>query len=449
MTSAALAPGTLVFERLRVVRVLGVGGMGAVYEVEHEYTRHRRALKLLHPRLAADRALVERFLRESSAAGRIGNPHIVETYDAGLAPDGAPYLVMELLEGEPLSALLERQRPLPVPLACALLCQVCEAVEAAHRVGIVHRDLKPDNLFITRGADGAPFVKVVDFGISRFDPERTGALELTSTGVMMGTPRYMAPEQLRSAKEVDARADVYALGVILYECLAGRPPYDGATFADLAHQVLSGNAQPLAAVRPDVPPALAATVMRAMAASIEQRCSSARELWMSVAPFAAATPVRAAPPNGGKSLATPAPVAPAQVATPLPPDAKALTPAVPAGGAAKRLVTLPRVLLAGLVLTLAMFGLLAGPDLIDELVDLLEPSPALDGRPPTHAEFERELQAELELLGVSPDGGALDLDLPPPPGLPPGPVKPLTEEEYLRQLDFDRYFAELDAGPAP
>lgn len=429
MTNASLAPGTLVLERLRVVRVLGVGGMGAVYEVEHEYTRHRRALKLLHPKLATDRALVERFLRESSAAGRIGNPHIVETYDAGLAPDGSPYLVMELLDGEPLSALLERERQLPVPLACALLSQVCEAVEAAHRVGIVHRDLKPDNLFITRGPAGAPFVKVVDFGISRFDPERTGALELTSTGVMMGTPRYMAPEQLRSAKEVDARADVYALGVILYECLAGRTPYDGATFAELAHQVLGGNAQPLGEVRPDLPPVLAATVMRAMAASIDQRCSSARELWMSLAPFAGATPVPTSPTSGGKALATPMPVA-GQVATP--PGVKELPPAVlPVGGAPKRRVTAARVLLAGLMLTLAVVGFVTGPDLIDELVDLLDPpSAALDAVQPTRTDVDLAFERELELLGVSPDGG-------------------LTEEEYLRQLDFDRYFAALDGGVAP
>jgi serine/threonine-protein kinase len=271
-------PGTLVAGKLRIVRLLGTGGMGAVYEVEHELTKHRRALKLLHARYKIYPELISRFLREASAAGRIGNPHIAETFDAGELEAGDPYLVMELLKGETLSDLVRRKGKLTVAEAAELVRQACTGVQAAHAAGIVHRDLKPENLFVIE-RDHRPFVKILDFGISKFDPHLTGGeLATTREGASLGTPLYMPPEQVRGDKHIDARADIYALGVILYECVTGQRPYEAETLAHLAVLIHEGKAVPLSQLRPDVPPAFAEIVHRAMANRPEQRFATAREL---------------------------------------------------------------------------------------------------------------------------------------------------------------------------
>ena len=278
-------PGTLVAGKLRIVRLLGSGGMGAVYEVEHELTKHHRALKLLHARYKVYPELIQRFLREASAAGRIGNPHIAETFDAGELETGDPYLVMELLKGETLSDHLRRKQRLSVMEASELVRQACTGVQAAHDAGIVHRDLKPENLFVTI-RDHRPFVKILDFGISKFDPHLTGGeMSTTREGTSLGTPLYMPPEQVRGDKRVDARADIYALGVILYECITGRRPYEAETLAHLAVLIHEGQAAPIAEVRPDVPPAFAEMVHRAMANKPEMRFSTAREFGDALANF--------------------------------------------------------------------------------------------------------------------------------------------------------------------
>ena len=276
-------PGTLVAGKLRIVRLLGTGGMGAVYEVEHELTKHRRALKLLHARYKVYPELIQRFLREASAAGRIGNPHIAETFDAGELETGDPYLVMELLKGETLSDLLRRKQRLSMTEAAELVRQACTGVQAAHDAGIVHRDLKPENLFVVE-RDHRPFVKILDFGISKFDPQLTGGeMSTTREGTSLGTPLYMPPEQVRGDKRIDQRADVYALGVILYECLTGKRPYEAETLAHLAVLIHEGHATPVAELRPDVPPGLAEIVQRAMANKPELRFATAREFGDSLA----------------------------------------------------------------------------------------------------------------------------------------------------------------------
>ncbi len=251
--------------------------MGAVYEIEHELTKHRRALKLLHKSMAAMPSVVERFLREASAAGRVGNPHIIETFDAGVLDTGEPYLVMEILRGEPLATRVARG-PMQVAEVVDLMGQAAAGVQAAHAAGIIHRDLKPDNLFITDGGDGRPFVKLLDFGISKFDPTKTGGLQLTQEGAALGTPYYMPPEQIRGEGSLDARADVYALGVILYECLAGVRPFEAETLAHLAILIHTGQPTPIAQLRADLPPGFAELVHTAMATDRGQRTQSAAEL---------------------------------------------------------------------------------------------------------------------------------------------------------------------------
>jgi tRNA A-37 threonylcarbamoyl transferase component Bud32 len=279
-----LIPGTLVAGKLRVIRLLGTGGMGAVYEVEHELTKHRRALKILHPRVAQSPTIVARFLREASAAARIGNRHIAETFDAGRLESGEPYLLMELLKGETLDGRVQRLGTLEPDDLADLVSQACDGVAAAHEAGIVHRDLKPENLFVTT-KDGLAFVKVLDFGISKFDPERTGSMGATADGALMGTPFYMSPEQVRGAGSVDLRADVYSLGVILYECACGVRPYEATAFGQIAILIHEGRARPLAERRSSLPPAFCDVVHRAMAVDRDLRYPTARALAEALEPF--------------------------------------------------------------------------------------------------------------------------------------------------------------------
>lgn len=271
-----LPPGTVVAGKFRVLRPLGQGGMGAVYVVEHVITRHERALKLLHPEMASVPEVVDRFLREASAAGHIGSEHIVETFDAGTLESGAPYLVMELLRGETLSERLERGE-LPVAELVPILEQACSGIQAAHDAGIVHRDLKPDNLFVTE-RQGRPFLKILDFGISKFDPNRSGELSVTREGAALGTPYYMSPEQILGSRAVDHRTDVYALGVVLYECLTRRKPYEADTLPMLSVLIHEGKYTPISALRPELPGAFDQVVARALSRQPEERFQSMREL---------------------------------------------------------------------------------------------------------------------------------------------------------------------------
>jgi serine/threonine protein kinase len=307
---SSLADGAVVAGKFRVVRTLGAGGMGKVYEVEHELTRHRRALKVLHPGASAN--VIERFLRETTAAARIGNAHVAETFDAGRLESGEPYLLMELLDGETLESRLLRAGPIPPGELADLIYQACEGIQAVHEAGIVHRDLKPDNLFVT-SRDGQPFVKIIDFGISKFDEGRTGAPGITKDGAAMGTPYYMSPEQVRGAA-TDARTDVYALGVILYECACGRRPFEAPYIEQLAVLIHQGKPIPLEQASSSSRP-FCDVVRTAMAVEPFRRFESARALGDALAPFRARTIVaRAAsqvapstPPGAGRVLVRPSP----------------------------------------------------------------------------------------------------------------------------------------------
>lgn len=215
-------PDDVVDGRYRVVRKLADGGMGTVFLAEHMLIGRRVAIKLLHAELAADRRMVDQFLKEASAAGTLGHPHIVESTDMGFTREGVPYIVFEYLEGALLSEEVERLGWLPVRRALVIARQVALALEAAHNAQIAHLDLKSDNVFLTDRGDALDHAKLLDFGISRFMAKDS---EDTQPRIVMGTPEYMAPEQVMSPDLVDGRADIYALGVLLYEMLAGRCPF--------------------------------------------------------------------------------------------------------------------------------------------------------------------------------------------------------------------------------
>ncbi len=270
--------GQTLMNKLEVLRLIGAGGMGAVYEVRHLLTKHHRALKLLHPQFAKSPEVVARFVREAGVAGTLRSEHVVETFDAGQLEDGSAYVLMELLEGRSLAGLLEERGRLEAAHAARLVWQACEGVAVAHAAGIVHRDLKPDNLFVVRREDGRETVKLLDFGISKFTTGYEHAGTLTSEGSMMGTPYYMSPEQAKGAKDVDERADIYALGVILYEALTGLRPFDEDSFPALVIKIHTGEYRPVLDLRPELDPAMADVVHRAMHVDPAERFASAREL---------------------------------------------------------------------------------------------------------------------------------------------------------------------------
>jgi serine/threonine-protein kinase len=248
--------------------------MSLVFEGEHTRLGQRVAIKILREEHARNPLLVERFEREGRAISRLRSPHIVRVLDVDTTPAGAPYLVMELLEGSDLSAELARRGSLPVAEAVDYVLQACRALAEAHALGIIHRDIKPANLFLAREGT-VRVLKVIDFGIARDLPG--GDVRLTQTETVMGTPLYMAPEQFRGVRDVDARADVWALGATLYELIAGRPPFVG-TAVTIGVSILSDPPQPLEKVRPDVPPALAAIVTRTLEKDRDRRYPTASAL---------------------------------------------------------------------------------------------------------------------------------------------------------------------------
>jgi serine/threonine-protein kinase len=280
--------------KYRIVRLIGEGGMGAVYEGLHALIHRRVAIKVLHASIVERAEAALRFEREAQAAGRIGSPHIVEVLDLGSLPSGARYMVMEFLEGESLGARLETLKVLSPGDLFPLAAQLLDGLIAAHGAGIVHRDLKPDNVFLHKRVNG-DFVKLLDFGISKFGQlSEDSGLSMTRTGAVMGTPFYMAPEQARGSKQVDHRADLYAVGVILYECLTGQVPFRASSFNELMFKIALEDPRPIRALAPNVDEALADIVSRAMSREPAHRYGSAIELRQALANWArAADPARA------------------------------------------------------------------------------------------------------------------------------------------------------------
>lgn len=282
--------GQVLLGKLEVIRWLGGGGMGDVYEVEHLLTRHRRALKIVRPEYAQERRFIERLLREASIAGRLGTPYVVETLDAGRLDDGSAYVLMELLAGRSLQNLLETEGRLSQKRVASLACQVAEGVAIAHAAGIVHRDLKPENIFVIDDGDGRERIKILDFGISKFlEGAAATNSKLTREGTVLGTPFYMAPEQA-SGREVDGRSDVWSLGVIMYEALTGRLPFEGTTVGELFIQIGAGHYPPLEHRRSDLDPAFVRVVAGTLRANPAHRYPSAEALRRELLPFAASVP---------------------------------------------------------------------------------------------------------------------------------------------------------------
>ena len=232
-------PGLLVADKYRIDSVIGEGGMGVVVAATHVGLDQRVAIKFLLPEARRNAEAVERFLREARVAARVNSDHVARVSDVGTMNDGTPFLVMEHLDGADLDALL-KGGPLAVEEACEIALQACEALAEVHAAGIVHRDLKPSNLFVTRRADGAPCVKLLDFGISKLTDASDGAdPALTATAAIMGSPSYMSPEQLRSTKEVDARTDVWSLGAVLYEAVTGQGAFRRETVPQVFAMIAS------------------------------------------------------------------------------------------------------------------------------------------------------------------------------------------------------------------
>ncbi|MBK9033859.1 MAG: serine/threonine protein kinase [Myxococcales bacterium] len=281
----------LTIGRWRLARVLGEGGMGRVYLAVQPAIGSRVAIKVLSEACARDRELVDRFFAEARAVNLVRHEHIVGVLDLAWLDDGRPYIVMEFVDGETLGALV-RRRPLPVAAVAALMAEVLSALAAAHAIGIVHRDLKPDNVLVT----AAGHAKVLDFGIAKLAPQlQRGDSPRTATGALLGTPDYMAPEQVAGGA-IDGRTDLYALGALIYECVTGQRPFAGANLFELLRAQVEVMPPPPDRLRPDLPPAVTAVIMRALAKRPDDRFPSAAAMAAALAAATAGLPGGAWPP---------------------------------------------------------------------------------------------------------------------------------------------------------
>ncbi len=280
--------GDVVAGKYRIERLLGTGGMGFVVVAHHLQLDERVALKFLHPDALRNVEAVARFSREARAMVKIKSEHVVRVRDVDALPNGAPYMVMEYLEGDDLGAVLEDGGVLPICEAVHFVLQACLAVAEAHAVGIVHRDLKPPNLFRVRGAQGACSIKVLDFGISKMgDPGPADGGHITRDNSPMGTPPYMSPEQVRASSSVDGRADIWALGIILFELLTGRPPFEAGCITDILIKIATESPPSLRDLRHEVPPELEALIFKCLEKEPERRFQNVSELARALLPFAA------------------------------------------------------------------------------------------------------------------------------------------------------------------
>ncbi|MBK8994547.1 MAG: serine/threonine protein kinase [Myxococcales bacterium] len=305
-------PGQVIDDKFEVERLLGRGGMGVVVQARHLELDQRVAIKLLKEGVLEGDEAVQRFTREARALAKLGGEHVVRVTDVGRLPQGTPYMVMEYLDGEDLSASLRRRGPLPPDEVADYLVQACAGLAEAHATGLVHRDLKPANLFLARRTDGTTQVKVLDFGIAK----SIGGTRLTADFAVLGSPRYMSPEQLRAPRSVDARTDIWALGAIAFRLLTDKPPFEAEGLEQLMEAMLAGKRPALAELRPGLPPALVEAVERCLRVNPEERFASVAELARALAELGPPSArERAARLARASSPAPPEPAAAAQAAT--------------------------------------------------------------------------------------------------------------------------------------
>jgi serine/threonine-protein kinase len=288
MNEPPVREGDVLAGKYRVERVLGVGGMGVVVAATHLQLEERVALKFLVKDALESADAVARFAREARAAVKIKSEHVARVIDVGTLETGAPYMVMEYLEGGDLSQVVHAHGPMPIEDAVEYVLQACEAIAHAHVLGIVHRDLKPANLFLIRRPDGTNAIKVLDFGISKVMPGKGSSSDnaMTRTRAIMGSPLYMSPEQMTSTRDVDGRTDIWALGVILYELLAGQPPFSADTMPQLCGLILSGPTPSIRTIRANIPAGLDAVLRRCLEKDPVRRYPNIAEFAAALAEFA-------------------------------------------------------------------------------------------------------------------------------------------------------------------
>lgn len=293
-TVSVVREGDLLAGKFRIERVLGAGGMGVVVAAQHLQLDEKVAIKFLLPNALEHPEAAERFLREAKAAVRIKSEHVVRVTDVGTLDNGAPYMVMEYLEGRDLSQWLKQTGVLSSEQAVEFILQALEAIADAHGLGIVHRDLKPGNLFCVRRSDGLLSIKVLDFGISKVSSSNptTPQFDMTAPSTIMGSPLYMSPEQMRSARDVDSRTDIWSVGIILYELLTGVPPFGGETISEICVKTAASPPAPIRERCPALPLELEAVILKCLAKDREERYRNVAELAAALAPFA---PKRARP----------------------------------------------------------------------------------------------------------------------------------------------------------
>jgi serine/threonine protein kinase len=326
--------GQVVADRYHVVKKLGEGGMGQVYLAEHVKMGRRSAIKVMNPSMVHDPDAVARFNREASNASRITHPNVCAIYDFGETPDGLIYLAMEFIEGEPLTDLLERDGSLPLARAASIFLQTADALQAAHDLGIVHRDLKPDNIMLTRRKGGGDTVKVVDFGIAKAVGGDQAGQKVTKTGLVVGTPEFMSPEQL-SGDTLDGRSDLYSLALVFYRMLSGKLPFEATTVQETMIKRLTDEPLTLADARPDLafPPGLQPVLDTALARTPAERYQSVAKFAADVAAITGRPVARSVPPTEEKTqlldaaAATPTTRISAQVRAPIPSRKRSLVPA--------------------------------------------------------------------------------------------------------------------------
>ena len=323
-----LTPGSILLGKYRIDELIGTGGMGNVVRASHLYLHQPVAIKLLLPQMVESDSTVQRFLREAQATVKLRSEHIARVMDVGTSPDGVPFMVMEFLDGNDLNQILRHHGPQQPAIVVDLMLQACEGIAEAHALGIVHRDIKPSNFFITRRPDGSMLLKILDFGISKTP---IGYDELTGTQTVIGTPSYMAPEQMKSGRAADPRSDIWSIGVVMYQLMNGRPPFSGESYADL---VLKVGLEPPAPILVPLPAGLGEAIFRCLEKDPAARYQTVGELARMLAPYAtdpiagsqsaaramrilqqrgALQGMQGSPLTAGGGLSTPIPISPAQL----------------------------------------------------------------------------------------------------------------------------------------